>query len=267
MWNKIYTALACVILLSSCHQTKSDIVADFVDATNSYNKEKAGKYLSDDFIYLGNDSLGKSEYLSKMDSVKSIEQQSLILKIQESDNTVKTEEKIISIIDSMLEVTPKVVLEKTYRFAEDKFVSVTVDSTLYYDDYIKSYNDKIAPFTFFVKEQYDVQDESEYITNIKKYLAEYVSLPASDKKKFRTYGNLQGTYISKDCAFYRKLIFRGKSTVTIVDAFFGMSFATSYEVDEDVVRIRTDKSDLLFEIKDGQTLIGEGFAKGTFIKK
>lgn len=267
MWNKIFTALVCMIILSSCHQTKSDIVSNFVDATNSYNKEKVEKYLSANFIYIGNDTLDKSEYLSKMDSLKTVEHQSLIIKIQESDSLVKTEEKIISIIDSILEVTPKVVLQKTYQFAEDKLVSVTVDSTLYYDDYIKSYNEKMAPFTFFVKDQYDVQDETEFTANIKKYLAEYVSLPASDKKKFRTYGNLQGTYVSKNCAFYRKLIFRGKSTVTIVDAIFGMSFATSYEVDEDLVRVRTDKSDLLFEIKDSQTLIGEGFAKGTFIKK
>jgi hypothetical protein len=70
----------------------------------------------------------------------------------------------------------------------------------------------------------------------------------------------------RDCTFYRKLIFRGKRTVTIVDAIFGFSLASSYELDEINIRIRTDKSDLLFEIKDSQTLIGEGFARGTFRK-
>ena len=70
----------------------------------------------------------------------------------------------------------------------------------------------------------------------------------------------------RDCTFYRKLIFRGKRTVTIVDAIFGFSLASSYELDENIIRIRTDKSDLLFEIKDSQTLIGEGFARGTFRK-
>ena len=86
------------------------------------------------------------------------------------------------------------------------------------------------------------------------------------KKEYRHYAHLQGTYVSKDCAFYRKLIFRGKKTVTIVDVIFGMSFASGYELDEDIIRVKTDKSDLLFEIKDSQTLIGEGFAKGTFRK-
>lgn len=54
--------------------------------------------------------------------------------------------------------------------------------------------------------------------------------------------------------------------MTIVDAIFGFSLASSYELDENIIRIRTDKSDLLFEIKDSQTLIGEGFARGTFRK-
>ena len=45
-----------------------------------------------------------------------------------------------------------------------------------------------------------------------------------------------------------------------------MSFASGYELDEDVIRVKTDKSDLLFVIKDSQTLVGEGFAKGTFRK-
>ena len=34
----------------------------------------------------------------------------------------------------------------------------------------------------------------------------------------------------------------------------------------DAYRVKTDKSDLLFEMKDNKTLIGEGFTKGTFTK-
>lgn len=78
---------------------------------------------------------------------------------------------------------------------------------------------------------------------------------------------LQGTYISNDNAFYRALTFRGKSTVVIKDAIFGMTFSTSYERDENFIRIKTDKSDLLLEIVDGNTLVGEGFAEGNYIKK
>ena len=93
-----------------------------------------------------------------------------------------------------------------------------------------------------------------------------MSLPASDRRTYKTYASLQGIYVSKNCAFYRKLIFRGKKTATIVDAFWGMRFTSSYEVDDNYVRVKTDKSDLLFEIKDNKTLVGEGFVKGTFTK-
>ena len=153
----------------------------------------------------------------------------------------------------------------TYRFFNDKLISITVDSTNY-EEYVKSYNEKCNPFVFYIKDKYGKEDWNEIAPNLKKYLSEYTVLSVSEKKQYETYAYLQGTYVSKDCVFYKKLIFRGKRTVTIIDAIFGFPFSTSYELDEDIVRIRTDKSDLLFDIKDSQTLIGEGFANGTFIK-
>lgn len=77
---------------------------------------------------------------------------------------------------------------------------------------------------------------------------------------------LSGTYTSTDNPFYQSLTFKGKTTVVIKDAIFGMEYPTSYERDENYIRIETDKSDLLLELTDPDTLVGEGFAKGTFIK-
>ena len=260
--KKFIPFIVCVILFSACKQSKQGIVQDLLEAENSFEKEKVNQLLSDSFMFYGPETLNKEGYLSRVDSLKSIECQSSILKIQVSDSIVKTEEQERSIIDSLLEVTPAIIRKKTYRFIDDKLQSITVDSTLYLEEYFKSLHEKVIPFTFYVSDQYDIEDDKEIFANIKKYLSEYISLPASDKKEYRHYAHLQGTYVSRDCAFYRKLIF----TVTIVDAIFGMSFASGYELDEDIIRVKTDKSDLLFEIKDSQTLIGEGFAKGTFRK-
>ena len=77
---------------------------------------------------------------------------------------------------------------------------------------------------------------------------------------------LSGTYTSTDNPFYQSLTFKGKTTVVIKDAIFGIEYPTSYERDENYIRIETDKSDLLLELTDPNTLVGEGFAKGTFIK-
>lgn len=77
---------------------------------------------------------------------------------------------------------------------------------------------------------------------------------------------LEGTYVTENNLFYKSLTFRGESTVTIKDGIFGLEFTSSYTKDENLIRIQTDKSDLLLEIKDANTLIGSGFAQGTFKK-
>jgi len=264
--KKSFLLILFISLMSSCQQSKWGKVESFIDATNSYDKDKIGSLLTDSFKYIGKDTLSKSDYLARIDSLKSVECFSTIIKSQEIDSIVRTEEQVCSIIDSLLEVKPKLNLMKSYRFSNDLVESITVDSTLNYDEYKNSLDERLGAFNFYIKDQYDI-DNNELTKNIKKYLTEYVSLPASDRRTYRTYASLQGTYVSKNSTYYRKLTFRGKKTATIVDAFFGMSFTSSYEIDEDFVRIKTDKSDLLFEIKDNKTLIGEGFAKGTFTKK
>jgi len=264
--KKITIIFGLAILISSCKQNKEEAVQDFLSATNKFDKEKTKEILADNFLYNDNGKkpLTKTEYLSRLDSLKDLEYKTDIISIQNLDSIVKTEEKVKTIVDSMLEVTPNIIQKKTYRFVDGKIANITIDTTLNYDQYSEALNEKIIPFAFYVQDQHDIQDEKEIYKNIKKYLTEYITLPVSDKKKFRTYASLQGTYVSKN-SLYRKLIFRGKKTVTIVDAFIGWPFATSYEVDEEYIRIRTDKSDL-FEVKDSKTLIGEGWAAGTFTK-
>ena len=263
---------ASVLLLSSCHKSKSEIVNDFIDAKNSYDTEKMSQYLTDDFMYYYGDTVrisDRSEYLDKevWGNYKINEHKTTLLKIQDLDSVIKTEEIVNTLTDSLLEVNPKIVFKTTYMFSGDKLKSITVDSILNLEEYQKSYNENFIPFAFYMQDKYDIQDETEpTIENIIKYLKEYVALPISERKEYSTYAHLQGAFTSNDCHLYKALIFRGKKTVTIIDGFFGFPFATSYEIDENYIRIRTDKSDLLFEIKDSETLIGEGFAQGTFTK-
>ena len=259
--------LSCVILLLSCRQSKQKIVNDYLDAINCYDKEKIDQLLSDSFVYYGVDALNKIDYLTKIDSLRNVEQIIKIQKIQDLDSIVKTEEIISSIIDSLLEITPYRVQRKTYNFSDDKLKSITIDSISNYEEYIKSFNERMIPFAFYVYDKYNIKSYGEIIKNVKQYLSEYSTLPLSDKKQYGIYANLQGIYVSKDNPIYKKLIFRGKKTVTIIDGFFGLPFASSYEIDENLIKIRTDKSDLLFEIQDSRTLIGEGFAKGTYIRR
>lgn len=77
---------------------------------------------------------------------------------------------------------------------------------------------------------------------------------------------LEGTWESKDNSLYPKLSFKGKSTI-VITTLFDMEVASSYERDETFLRVKTDQSDLLFEITATDTIIGCGFAKGTWIKR
>jgi len=82
----------------------------------------------------------------------------------------------------------------------------------------------------------------------------------AEKKKFL------GTYVNTKSGLYKKFEFKGETSCIVTDGIFGMPFASGYERDGNIIRIRTDKSDLMLTIKDDKTLIGEGFAEGTYIK-
>ncbi len=78
----------------------------------------------------------------------------------------------------------------------------------------------------------------------------------------------EGTFVIQgEGLFYKSLTFKGKKTVVIRDAILGIDFPTEYEKDEEFLRVKTDKSDLLFEIISEDTIKGEGFAEGLYIKE
>lgn len=77
--------------------------------------------------------------------------------------------------------------------------------------------------------------------------------------------DLAGIWKSKDNPFYPILEFKGKSTV-LIKTIMG-PFATSYERDEEFIRVRTDQSDLLFEVISEDSIIGSGYAEGLWVKE
>ena len=76
----------------------------------------------------------------------------------------------------------------------------------------------------------------------------------------------EGTFVIQGKGLYKSLTFKGKRTVVICDGIFGMDFPSEYDKDEEFLRVKTDKSDLLFEIISEDTIKGEGFAEGLYIK-
>ena len=77
----------------------------------------------------------------------------------------------------------------------------------------------------------------------------------------------EGTFVNQGKGWYKSLTFKGKRTVVIRDAILGIDFPSEYDKDEEFLRVKTDKSDLLFEIISEDTIMGEGFAEGLYIKR
>ena len=266
--KNVFFLFVCAILFSASHQSKTELVNDFLDAKNCFDVAKVEPFLADSFKFYMNDTLfNKSEYLTDITGEKkSYKFKSAIIEIQELDSIVKTKERISNILDSLLDISPKVIQYVTYSFSDDKIKSIKVDSIPNYEEDSEASEEKIQPFLFYVYDQYGILDAKEiFSADFEKYLIEYASLSVSDRKKYTIYWHLQGTYVSKK-ALYSKLIFRGRRTVTVYDAFFGFPFTSSYDLDENYIRIRTNTSDLLLEIKDSKTLVGDGWARGIYTK-
>ena len=79
--------------------------------------------------------------------------------------------------------------------------------------------------------------------------------------------NILGVYVNTQVGLYSKVEIKGETTCIVTDGIFNMPFASSYEKDGSLIRVKTDQSDMLFTIKDSETLIGEGFAEGVYIKQ
>ncbi len=72
--KRVVLFFVCVTLLSSCRQSKSDIVKDYIDDINSYDSKKLNQLLTDNFMYYGKDTLNKTIYMTIMDYEKNIGQ-------------------------------------------------------------------------------------------------------------------------------------------------------------------------------------------------
>ena len=72
--KRVVLFFVCVTSLSSCRQSKSDIVKDYIDDINSYDSKKLNQLLTDNFMYYGKDTLNKTIYMTIMDYEKNIGQ-------------------------------------------------------------------------------------------------------------------------------------------------------------------------------------------------
>lgn len=278
--KKLFLILSCPTIIASCTVDKIKIVEELNQNINSRNYKQLSENLVENFEYMRfrEDSIHNKEYFIEIYSKPTLKNNNFkdeIIDLGETDTSVFTIERHYRPIDTILQVKNLTEFKKTYYFNGNRVSKITIDTILNegkYEDEMTKLSDQAI---MFIEDKYgkDIEELNEkdrqnyFYENFLNYFLEYSKLSVKEKNEYKIRSYLKGTFISNDNPFYKRLEFKGKSTVIIYDPYIGFGFPTSYVIDEDFIRIRTDKSDLLLEIKDEKTLVGEGWAKGTFIKK
>jgi uncharacterized protein YgiM (DUF1202 family) len=76
-----------------------------------------------------------------------------------------------------------------------------------------------------------------------------------------------GTFTSDSETQYQSFDFSTKDSVIVKDIYADSTFTSKYIIDGDMIKLYDQQNTILLLIRDENTLIGEGFTKGTFIKK
>lgn len=78
--------------------------------------------------------------------------------------------------------------------------------------------------------------------------------------------SVSGKYISTGDAEYQSLDFKSKNSVVIQDNYTDSLISTQYDIDGDMIKFKLQENTVLLLIRDNNTLVGEGFTRGTFKK-
>ena len=76
-----------------------------------------------------------------------------------------------------------------------------------------------------------------------------------------------GTFASNEDIQYKTFNFKSKDSVTVTDAFTDSIFTSKYVIEGDMIKLYDQQNTIMLLIRDDETLIGEGFTRGTFTKK
>lgn len=264
---KYLNILFIAIIISGCTKSKQEVVDSYFESLSNRDTFALVNCLSPNFkIEYPDTILDLSQFINYQKDDFFHEKRFDIVNSSDEDSVVKVKFNFITPLDSALGVKSKIEVDAKFYISENK-----IDEIIYRPnpDTQKENNDEFVKYFYALKcYLYDNQifdstindDKSKlkkfYITNSKKFN----NLDEKVRNDYYKTSFLRGVYRCENC-IYRKIEFLGKSTCMIL-GFFG----TSYVVDDNFIRIKTDKGDLILRIIDKNTLEGEGWASGLYKK-
>jgi uncharacterized protein YgiM (DUF1202 family) len=79
--------------------------------------------------------------------------------------------------------------------------------------------------------------------------------------------NVSGTFVSDSDTQYKTFDFKANDSVVVKDTYTDSTFTAKYVIEGDMIKLYDQQNMILLLIRDENTLIGEGFTRGTFTKK
>jgi hypothetical protein len=248
----------------SCTNDKKEVVLDYFESLNNKDVKSLRNCLAPNFKTYFEDSV---LYLEDFISFKKLDfgTQNTILKITDEDSLINVRYSYSNPIDTLLNIKHKPEVNTKFYLKDGKINNITSKSDKesfkdFEEEFWKKYN---AVIYYFV--DHNIIDSTTTKDNINQLIQNNINKYYQEEKeiqnKYLNTSSLRGIFKS-NTGLYRTIEFKGASTVVILGFF-----ATSYVVDENYVRIKTDKSDLIFKIKDRNTLEGEGYAEGIYKKE
>ncbi|TCC89515.1 SH3 domain-containing protein [Pedobacter frigiditerrae] len=78
--------------------------------------------------------------------------------------------------------------------------------------------------------------------------------------------SVSGKYVSIGDGDYQSFEFKPANAVVIEDTYTDTLITTKYDVEGDMIKFKQQENTILLLIRDNNTLVGEGFTRGTFKK-
>ena len=253
------------ITLISCKRNSTEIVSDYFNSINSKDTSKLSLILGEKFkTTFDNTPLNKISFKRFISEGFEYDQIFEIIKTTDRDSLIEVKVKYKQPLDSLFLI--KALPEVDYKFFIKDSKIYQIDSKsdqLTLEQHKKEFNRKYFGVLYYLMDN-NLLDDNVTKKNVDDYIKKYYSKFTSENKetqeKYFNTAFLRGTYECKKC-IYGNIEFKGLSTCMVL-GFYG----TSYVVDENYIRIKTDKGDLILKIKDENTLIGEGWAEGIYKK-
>ncbi|GGI25102.1 SH3 domain-containing protein [Pedobacter mendelii] len=76
-----------------------------------------------------------------------------------------------------------------------------------------------------------------------------------------------GTFTSNEDIQYKNFNFKSKDSVTVTDTYKDSVFTSKYVIEGEMIKLYDQQNTIMLLIRDGNTLVGEGFTRGTFTRK